>query len=83
MAVAGLLIHFMKDMIRISIETKKRPTPIQYWMGNPYQSLISVLGCVVGFIYLQDTAQLSASTAFIVGYMSNSVADMIGKRGIK
>ena len=82
MAVSGLLLHFLKELARIFIETKKKPTPIQYWREHPYQTAICVISCVVGFVVFQDMGQLNNITAFTVGYMSNSIADVIGKRGL-
>jgi hypothetical protein len=78
-------------MLRIKKEEGKVLTFSQYWRLYPIQSSICVVGSVVGFILLllsgqfdpEVGRQLAAYAAFSVGYMSNSIADKIGKRGIE
>lgn len=82
MVICGLIVHFLKDLIRIKQETDKLPSIKGYWREHPYQSLICIVGAVVGFIALFSTGQLTPITAFGVGYMANSVADTIGKRSL-
>jgi hypothetical protein len=80
MVLCGLLVHFLKDLVRLKAEGAFL-TPLQYWRKYPYQTLFCVIGAVVGVVALNEAQQLTPITAFAVGYMSNSVADMIGKRG--
>ena len=47
----------------------------------PYQTFFALLGAVAGIGALQATGQLNAVSAFAAGYMANSMADMLGKRG--
>lgn len=79
MAVCGLLTHFLKDVVRIRAE-KDKISLHQYWTMYPYQTMLSVIGAIVGVVALQEMNQLTSLTAFGAGYMSNSVADIIGKR---
>jgi hypothetical protein len=79
MAICGLLTHFLKDLMRIRAE-KDKISLYEYWVMYPYQTLLSLIGTVVGIVALEEMSQLSSLTAFGAGYMSNSVADVIGKR---
>lgn len=82
MVVLGLLTHFLKDLIRIKQENGVPPNIIEYWKANPYQTLLCVVGACAGYFALLETGQLTALTAFGIGYMANSVADVIGKRAL-
>lgn len=75
----GLAAHFLKDMARLAKEGQRMGLA-DYWLAFPYQSGISMIGAVAGFAALQEAGHLSGITAFGVGYMANSVADVIGKR---
>ena len=79
MAVIGLLPHFLKDLVRIRAEGNKIGMHT-YWTKYPYQSMLCVIGAIVGIAALEEMNQLTSLTAFGAGYMSNSVADVIGKR---
>ena len=84
MALAGLLSHFLKDVISIQRKEKKFISPIDYVKLYPYQTMLCILGMFVGVVGLNELNQLTNVTAFCAGYMSNSMADIIGKRsGIK
>lgn len=80
MLVLGLVAHFLKDFARIRKETGRNPSIMRYWRDNPHQSLLSVVSAVAGFIVLLETKELTSVTAFMLGYMANSVADILGKR---
>ena len=90
-AILGLVLHFLLDMLRIKNEEGKTLSIKQYWQLYPIQSCISIVSCLVGYIILLISGQfdpevgrqLAAYAAFSVGYMSNSIADKIGKRGIE
>lgn len=82
MLILGLLSHFLKDFIKIKKDTGKMVNPLTYWKENPYQTLLSTIGAVSGYFALMETAQLTALTAFGIGYMANSVADMLGQRSL-
>lgn len=82
MIVLGLMTHFLKDLIRIKNETGSPPNLIKYWKDNPYQTLLSIVSGAAGYFALMETGQLTALTAFGIGYMANSVADVLGKRAI-
>ena len=82
MAFLGLATHFLKAMMEIKL-SKADITFSEYWKTKPYQSLLSVIGCIVGYISLDSMGQLTSLTAFGVGYMANSMADIIGSRTVK
>ena len=79
MLIYGLLSHYLKKMSEAVISDEK-VTPVKYWSRNPYQTLLCAIGAVVGYAALIETHQLTGLTAFGVGYMSNSIADIIGAR---
>lgn len=79
MLFLGLASHFLKDLIRLAAEGNML-TLRQYWLKNPYQTVLSIIGAIVGYVALGSSGQLTALTAFGAGYMANSVADLIGKR---
>ena len=79
MMLLGLAVHFIKVMMTI-MKDGQPITPIAYWKDYPYQSALSLIGAVVGFVALKETGNLSLITAFGVGYMANSVADILGSR---
>ena len=81
MTFLGLCSHYLKDIIRLRNEGQMMSLK-QYWCKHPYQSLLTVVGAVVGFIALSSMEQLNPVTAFGIGYMANSVADTIGKRTV-
>lgn len=90
-AFLGLILHFLLDILRIKNEEGTTLTIRQYWQLYPIQSCISIISCLVGYTILLISGQfdpevgrqLAAYAAFSVGYMSNSIADKIGKRGIE
>lgn len=83
MVLCGLASHFLKDLVRIQKESGKAPNAVKYFTHNPYHSLLCFIGSVVGYVVLVEMDELSSVTAFMAGYMSNSIADMIGKRAEK
>lgn len=80
MLTLGLASHYLKELARITKEDGKPPHPSHYWINYPYQSILSVTGSLAGFIMLYESGQISALTAFGIGYMADSAADIIGKR---
>lgn len=79
MAALGLVMHFLKDMVQHRADDVTM-TPVAYWRDHPYQTALAACGVVAGFVSLLETGQLSLITAFGVGYMANSAADIVGAR---
>jgi membrane protein implicated in regulation of membrane protease activity len=87
----GLITHFIKAMGEIKKNVGVLLTPWQYYMQNPYHSILSLIGALVGYaIFIgehpdfNDMADMVQNAirmnAFAVGYMADSVIDMIGQR---
>ncbi len=75
----GLATHFLKALI--SARVSGNPiSPVQYWKQYPYQSALAIIGAVVGLIVLHEANQLNLASAYGVGFMANSVPDIIGVR---
>lgn len=82
MLLYGLLTHFLKDMARIKAETGALMHPGDYVAEFPVQTALALVGALAGLGALHTTGELTAVTAYGVGYMANSVADIIGKRSL-
>lgn len=88
--VLGLLTHFVKAFAEIMKATGIRMTPWSYYVQNPWHSLLAVIGALVGYALLigevnmikLDGAAANAIriNAFFIGYMADSVLDMLGQR---
>ena len=76
----GVMVHFLKELINVKKSTGTAVTFHQYWIGNKYQSILCIIGALVGYVFLQQTNQLTAISAFGIGYMADSIPDLIGKR---
>lgn len=79
MLVLGLATHFLVDVIALR-KTDPSAGFKSYWTANPYQSALSIIGALVGYAVLDGMGELTLVTAYGVGYMANSVPDVIGKR---
>ena len=78
----GLATHFLVELSRL-IADKEQTRIVCYLFGTVkrrVQTSISVIGALVGYAALAHSGDLSPITAFGVGYMANTVPDLIGKR---
>ena len=82
MAVLGLLSHGLKKIMRVR-KSGRAVTPWGYIGAYPYQTLTAIIGMVAGVSALHELGQLTGLTAFGVGYMCNSVADLLGNKNKK
>ncbi len=82
MAILGLVAHACKKMARIKREKNSPMAPTQYLRTHPYQTVTAVIGLIVGMVILRDIGELTALNAFTLGYMANSVADLLGNRSL-
>ena len=80
MVLLGFLSHVVKKIMRVRRDGHA-VTPWFYFKVYPYQTFFALVGAVAGLGALHATGMLNAVSAFAVGYMSNSVADMLGKKG--
>ena len=79
LVLLGVAMHFCKAMVGRRIEG--RPIkPIEYWKRNPYQSLITILGALTGYLVLTQTGTPTPMEAVSAGFLANSFADTIGHR---
>lgn len=92
MLLYGLLTHFIrKRLANVTHETEERACITDYWKAHPLQSMISVVGALVGYALLvgatipadEQVLQLMRMTAFGVGYMADNMADAIGEQTIR
>lgn len=82
MLIYGLATHFLFEFARMLSDDDPRCL-LDYLFGttkHQVQTAISVIGALVGYAALSHTGDLSPITAFGVGYMANTVPDLIGKR---
>lgn len=79
MLALGLLTHFLVDVIALR-KADQSAGFREYWTANPYQSALSIVGAMAGYAVLHSAGELTLVTAYGVGYMANSVPDIIGKR---
>lgn len=80
--LGGMASHFLKKLIEAR-QSGNDFDLIQYFKANPYQTALSIISGFVGFFALYGTAELTRVTAFGLGYMCNSVADIVGERSVK
>lgn len=78
----GVLSHLLKEFIRIKKEESSYIGFKTYFLSYPYQTALTVIGALVGFVILIETNQLSVINAFTIGYIADSIPDVIGKRSM-
>ena len=79
LAILGLVTHFLKKVIE-DRENNPTETLKNYYTKNPYQTAMSIAACVVGMLALWGTDDMTRTTAFMLGYMSDSAVAIIKKR---
>lgn len=80
MMLYGLATHYLKALAEITRIEGKVIAPVTYWKKYPYHTALSLVGAFAGFGALYDTNELTSLTAFGLGYISDSVADILGNR---
>jgi hypothetical protein len=75
----GVFCHFCKDMVKLKADGLIM-TPVKYWTDNKWQTCLSVAG-VIAFYFIAQ-AELTRLTCFAAGFMCNSLADILGSRGM-
>ena len=79
----GVAIHLVKELMRIKKESGVIMSPVAYIKDHPFQSTLMVIGALAGYTILLETNQLTAMSALMFGYISDSIIDVMGKRAIK
>jgi len=82
MAILGFVAHVIKKIMRVRRDGHLL-SPLAYFGQYPYQSIFALIGAIAGVGALHATGMLNAVSAFSAGYMANSIADILGKRGRK
>lgn len=81
--ILGLASHLLKKVVA-EVRAGNRDISIRsYWLENPYPTALGIVGAVTGFVLLYDTPELTKLTAWGLGYMCDSAAEMFGDRAMK
>lgn len=75
----GLLTHFLKKLV-VARKDDEGINFKSYWIDHPYQSIISIIGGIVGFALMIEMGELSLLTSFFYGYIADSSIELIGRR---
>jgi len=90
----GLMTHFgRKIMAAHTHDTDNLPELTDYWKKNRINSLLTMIGAVVGYglmAHFPDFDQMAPEiqnvvrgTAFGIGYMADNIADSIGQKALR
>lgn len=82
MLIYGLLLHALKQLSEAAMNDS-HVTPWLYLKQWPYSAGFALVSALAGYGALYGTDELTRINAFGLGYMANSVADMIGHRGLE
>lgn len=74
MTLLGVVSHFLKKVVKDKIAK-----PIEYWSNHWPQSVLSIVGAVVGCIILIHINESSMLAFFGVGYAADSVLNKAGQ----
>ncbi len=69
----GIAVHILKKVMQLRQEDKTFHLR-DYLMGWPYQTAVSVIMSIGGYIGLMATGELSGASAFLMGVTANSLA---------
>lgn len=82
MALCGVLSHWLKQLITVR-NTAGPGTSIglrAYWLTHWPESLFCLMSTVGGIAFFYESGMLTHAMAYAVGFMGNSMADMLGGR---
>lgn len=79
--LCGLVNHVLIDVIKLK-RCGKDASIVSYFRSQPYQTALSVVGCVAGFIVLESINELTMGTAYALGFGANVVAEKLGQKDI-
>lgn len=80
MMVLGMLLYFLKSLVQIKKGTGQTLTLHQYYVANKWHTLFAVASAVTVYFLLYGSPEMTRVTAFGIGFMADSVADLIGQR---
>lgn len=79
MMLLGTASHFLKKVVEVR-RAGETVSLVGYWRGHPYESMLSVIGAIVGLVVLHQMGELTLLTAYGTGYVANSMSEAIGDR---
>lgn len=79
MMLLGVFTHFITELKSLK-DQGKNLSPLDYWTKYPYRSILTLIWGVVGFMILKDVGNLTATNAFLYGYMSDSLPKTLTAR---
>lgn len=83
MALAGVGTHWLKQIIMMRSNSPAGLKPIgfkMYWITCWPESLVALLSTIGGIAFMHESGMLTHAMSYAVGYMGNSMADMLGGR---
>lgn len=79
MVILGLLTHTLLHLAEIKTKEGIILEPLEYFNRFPIQTLLSLIGCIVGYIILSSYNELSLGMAYALGTYSNVIAEKLGQ----
>lgn len=79
MLLLGIAAHFLKAIIQAK-KAGAYDGAWTYWTRHRASSYLAIVCALAGFVGLYSAGRLDALTAFGVGFMANSVGDVLGSR---
>jgi len=70
----GILTHIVKKVVELRA-SDPTATMSGYLKSYRYQAFLTFVSAVVGFVMLMNSGELTLVTAFMAGYMCNSLTD--------
>lgn len=81
MLLMGVGVHWLKSLIQARrVADMKQLSVREYWFTYWPESLVALFSGVAGYVFLIDSGNLTTLNAFGVGYIANSLADVVGSR---
>ena len=90
----GLITHFGRKILAAATHgTDNLPSITDYWKKNRLNSLLSLIGAMVGYglmAHFPDFDQMAPEiqnvvrgTAFGIGFMADNIADAVGQKALR
>jgi len=81
MLLLGICTHWLKSMIQARRTEGLQTLSVSvYWLRFWPESLVTLFSGIAGYVFLIDSDNLTALNAYGIGYIANSLADIIGTR---
>ena len=76
--LAGVVVHVLKKVVE-KRQSNADFSLVDYLTAYPYQTAVSIMMSVGGYIGLMSTGDLNGPAAFLMGVTANSLAGAAGK----